>query len=101
MALELLINLYVTFLHSEKREEAKHLQKIKDFDKIKLNIIYHPRYNITAFGIEKCHPFDSCKYGRIVQKLKDAGLIKSEKDMHKPSMITRATLLKVKLKKKK
>jgi hypothetical protein len=28
-------------------------------------IVYHPSYNITAGGLERCHPFDSQKYGRI------------------------------------
>ena len=28
-------------------------------------LIYHPRYNITAFGLERLHPFDSRKYRRI------------------------------------
>jgi histone deacetylase 11 len=27
--------------------------------------VYHPDYNITACGIERCHPFDSCKYLKI------------------------------------
>lgn len=28
-------------------------------------IVYHENYNITACGIEKWHPFDSCKYGNV------------------------------------
>ena len=32
-------------------------------------IIYHPNYNITFFGLEKLHPFDSEKYGRVWQLL--------------------------------
>lgn len=28
-------------------------------------IVYHPAYNITAFGLERLHPFDSRKYRRI------------------------------------
>jgi histone deacetylase 11 len=28
----------------------------------KLPIVYSSDYNITACGIEKLHPFDSCKY---------------------------------------
>ena len=27
-----------------------------------LPIVYSPKYNITAFGFEKLHPFDSQKY---------------------------------------
>lgn len=29
------------------------------------NIVYSPSYNISAGGIEKMHPFDSKKYGRV------------------------------------
>mmetsp|Transcript_2058 Transcript_2058/g.1860 ORF Transcript_2058/g.1860 Transcript_2058/m.1860 type:complete len:95 (+) Transcript_2058:63-347(+) len=32
-------------------------------------IVYNKDYNITAFGVEKMHPFDSKKYGRIYEKL--------------------------------
>jgi hypothetical protein len=28
-------------------------------------LIYHPAYNITAFGLEGLHPFDGRKYRRI------------------------------------
>ena len=31
----------------------------------KLPIVYHNRYNISACGIEKCHPFDSQKVSSI------------------------------------
>ena len=41
----------------------------KNKRKEKKPIIYHPKYNITALGIEKLHPFDSCKYKRIYEKL--------------------------------
>lgn len=34
-----------------------------------LPIVYHSDYNITACGIEKYHTFDSCKYGRVREKL--------------------------------
>lgn len=29
-----------------------------------MRVIYHPRYNISLFGLERLHPFDSRKYGR-------------------------------------
>lgn len=32
-------------------------------------IVYSDDYNITACGIEKMHPFDSCKYGRVFRDL--------------------------------
>lgn len=31
----------------------------------KIPILYNPSYDITAFGIEKLHPFDSSKYSKI------------------------------------
>jgi histone deacetylase 11 len=35
-------------------------------------IIYTPRYNIRACGVERLHPFDSCKYGRAMRRMRDA-----------------------------
>ena len=35
----------------------------------KVPLIYSTKYNITAWGIEKIHPFDSRKYGRIYEFL--------------------------------
>ena len=28
-------------------------------------LVYHPRYNITALGLERMHPFDGRKYRHI------------------------------------
>ena len=32
---------------------------------MKLPIIFSPRYDIRVLGIEKLHPFDSEKYGKV------------------------------------
>ena len=37
-------------------------------------LVYHRRYNITAFGLERLHPFDSRKYRRIHDALIARGL---------------------------
>ena len=37
-------------------------------------IVYHHRYNITAFGLERFHPFDGRKYRRIHDTLVARGL---------------------------
>lgn len=37
-------------------------------------LVYHSRYNITAFGLERLHPFDSVKYQRIHDWLIRQGL---------------------------
>ena len=39
-----------------------------------LPIVYSSGYNIHAFGIEKCHPFDSQKYRRVHDDLDSSGL---------------------------
>jgi histone deacetylase 11 len=35
----------------------------------RIPIAYHASYNISAGGIEKCHPFDSQKYGKVYNSL--------------------------------
>src|SRR5262245_16565911 len=37
-------------------------------------IVYQSSYNITACGLERLHPFDSCKYRRIHDELIRQGL---------------------------
>jgi hypothetical protein len=47
-----------------------HIEKHDKIFGLKLPIIYSDDYNITACGLEKCHPFDSCKYrgGKLLFK---------------------------------
>ncbi|KAJ9524459.1 hypothetical protein QJQ45_019579 [Haematococcus lacustris] len=40
-----------------------------------LPLVYHKRYNISFFGIEKLHPFDSCKFQKVVAALEAAGCL--------------------------
>lgn len=37
-----------------------------------LPIVYHPDYNITFMGLEKLHPFDAGKWGKVIHFLKGA-----------------------------
>ena len=57
-------------------------------------LVYHPRYNITAFGLERLHPFDSRKYRRIHDALVARGL-RRPGDFTRPRPVTQADLLKV------
>ena len=41
-------------------------------------IVYSPDYNISFFGLQKLHPFDSGKWGRTVGFLLDSGIFKNE-----------------------
>ncbi len=55
-------------------------------------LVYHPSYNITAFGLERRHPFDGRKYGRIQSALINGGLRRSP-DFVRPRAISRQDLL--------
>jgi histone deacetylase 11 len=57
-------------------------------------LIYHPRYNITALGLERLHPFDSRKYRRIKQAMMARGL-RRERDFVRPCAVSHQELLKV------
>src|SRR5581483_4737099 len=57
-------------------------------------LVYHRKYNITAFGLERLHPFDSVKYGRIHDWLIRQGLRKHGDFVH-PSPVTDRELLRV------
>ncbi|XP_011419318.3 histone deacetylase 11 isoform X2 [Magallana gigas] len=41
-------------------------------------IIYSPEYNIGFLGLEKLHPFDAGKWGKVYGFLKDAGMIRDD-----------------------
>ena len=49
-------------------------------------IVYSSGYNITACGLERMHPFDSTKYGkiRIYRYLKEKGVLNKERKLHSP-----------------
>jgi len=51
------------FQKDEKAEDVR--QKFKKLSINTTPIVYNKGYNITAFGLEKMHPFDSTKYMRI------------------------------------
>jgi histone deacetylase 11 len=57
-------------------------------------LVYHPRYNITALGLERLHPFDGRKYRRIHDALVHRGL-RRPKDFVRPRPATSTDLLRV------
>jgi histone deacetylase 11 len=57
-------------------------------------LIYSPAYNISAFGLERLHPFDSVKYGRIHAWLVRQG-VRASADFVTPNPCTRADLERV------
>jgi histone deacetylase 11 len=57
-------------------------------------LVYSPRYNITAFGLERLHPFDGAKYRRIHDWLIRQGLHKPG-DFRAPRICSQADLLRL------
>ena len=57
-------------------------------------LVYNSKYNITAFGLQHLHPFDSVKYRRIHDWLIRQGLRKPQ-DFVSPRPCSRADLLRV------
>jgi histone deacetylase 11 len=55
-------------------------------------LVYHPAYNITAFGLERLHPFDSRKYRRIHDALIARGL-RRRREFVRPRPVGRRDLL--------
>ncbi len=60
---EIILNLFAKCCMTKNNSVETH---IGNHNKLlnKIPIIYSEDYNITACGLEKCHPFDSCKYRR-------------------------------------
>jgi histone deacetylase 11 len=62
---------------------------------MKLPIVFHRKYDIGLFGLENRHPFDSKKYGKVFQFLKDKGIIVGD-GYHEPTaMVSDKVLLQV------
>jgi histone deacetylase 11 len=57
-------------------------------------LVYSPKYDITAFGLERLHPFDSRKYRRIRDWLVRQGL-RGPRDFAAPRPCAHADLLRV------
>ncbi|HEX8915175.1 MAG TPA: histone deacetylase [Humisphaera sp.] len=60
-------------------------------------LVYHPAYNISFFGLERLHPFDSRKYGRAYKLLRQEfgrAALKAA-TLRPPGPISRAELLAV------
>ncbi|CAD5231636.1 unnamed protein product [Bursaphelenchus xylophilus] len=49
------------------------IKKTAEDPEHQLPIVYSPDYNITCYGLEKLHPFDSCKWGRVMDQLIEDG----------------------------
>lgn len=78
--------LIVLFFSSSVKSALKlQLEKKKHF-------VYHPGYDISFLGLEKLHPFDTCKYSKIASQLVDENVVESWQDFHQPKEVNPAYL---------
>lgn len=74
-------------------EESPHVREKSVQADNKIPIIYDDSYNIRFFGIQKLHPFDSCKYAKVFDHLKNMGFRAHQ--FYTPEEVTQEQLLKV------
>ena len=60
---EIILNIKYCVCRNRVLRPDSTIQKLGQNDCIP--IVYSSGYNIHAFGLEKCHPFDSSKYFRV------------------------------------
>ncbi len=74
----LLVLLFILFLHMAQFSlwllPVRLLSEV-DRSSASVPVVYDPRYNISFFGLEAFHRFDSKKYGRTFEALKQKGVI--------------------------
>ena len=51
------------------------IRAVKSTTEMKWPIVYSSDYNISFAGLERLHPFDTHKYGRVFRNLEDSGLV--------------------------
>eukprot|EP01136_Pigoraptor_vietnamica_P044910 Opistho-1_new@22223 len=64
-----------------------------DVDAAKLPLVYSDNYNIAFMGLERLHPFDSCKWRHIVEFLVEDKAIAGAADLIEPREATMDDLL--------
>lgn len=66
-----------------------------DVEPTKWPILYSPDYDISFWRLESIHPFDSSKWRRVFELLKDKGIVKGAEDTIQPMEASRRDLLTV------
>ena len=64
-----------------------------DINPTQLPIIYSPAYDISFFGFEKLHPFDTQKWGHIFKFLLEAGVLANKAQSVEPLQVIDTELL--------
>ncbi|XP_055351196.1 histone deacetylase 11-like [Paramacrobiotus metropolitanus] len=56
-------------------EQCRQTKIYRDVAEHQWPIVYSPEYNLSVMGMEKLHPFDAGKWGKVYEKLKKQGMI--------------------------
>ncbi|GAV09043.1 hypothetical protein RvY_18644-2 [Ramazzottius varieornatus] len=59
-------------------ERCAKSQLYRQVEEHKWPIVYSPEYNLSVLGLEKLHPFDAGKWGKVYHKLVAEGMISKE-----------------------
>jgi len=92
IAMETLMNLYSYLTFNDITYIQELTKKEINLHKLQYPIVYSEGYNIKVFGIEKIHPFDCQKYGKIYDLLVEKKIIIDESNIHCPNSISRGLL---------
>ncbi|XP_068703336.1 histone deacetylase 11-like isoform X1 [Montipora capricornis] len=85
----------VNKLKKKKEGESDSTQECHLYVEMRANqwpVVYSEDYNIGFLGLERLHPFDSGKWGKVFHFLKDAKMINDE-SIVKPNEVTQEDLL--------
>ncbi|KAK3536648.1 hypothetical protein QTP86_015448 [Hemibagrus guttatus] len=63
---------------SEEKKSSHQTELYAQVPATCLPIVYSPTYNITFMGLEKLHPFDAGKWGKVIHFLKEEQFITDE-----------------------
>lgn len=90
--LEALVHLWALITHNEKTYANSLIQKKLQMASLPHPIVYHPDYNLSFCGLEKLHPFDSCKYRRVIDELSSGYNLINKDKLWKPKICSRAVI---------
>lgn len=60
---------------NEGKGSAQRSELLADIPRRFVPIVYHPDYNISFMGLEKLHPFDAGKWGKVIHFLREEKFI--------------------------
>lgn len=81
--------------NDDQPEENRRVRLYINVDQQKWPILYSPDYDISFWGLEGIHPFDSSKWRRIFQMLIDQGMVRGSEDTIQPLEASEEDLLMV------